>query len=75
MLQDAQGWLKSITDFGVTLIVAAVVIDILFPNVTGITANIGVIVAKFSEAGLAGFIALLLFAVFWQNKSASAKKA
>ena len=73
MLQDAQGWLKSITDFGVTLIVAAVVIDILFPNVTGITANIGVIVAKFSEAGLAGFIALLLFAVFWQNKSAGAK--
>ena len=73
MLQDAQGWLKSITDFGVTLIVAAIVIDILFPNVTGITANIGVIVAKFSEAGLAGFIALLLFAVFWQNKSAGAK--
>ena len=73
MLQDGQGWLKSITDFGVTLIVAAVVIDIIFPGFTGITANIGVIVTKFSEAGLAGFIALLLFAVFWQNKSAGAK--
>ena len=75
MLQDVQGWLKSITEFGVTLIVAAVVIDIIFPGFTGITANIGVIVAKFSEAGLAGFIALLLFAIFWQSKSASAKKA
>ena len=73
MLQDVQGWIKTFTDFGVTLIVAAIVIDILFPTFTGITANIGAIVAQLSEAGLAGFIALLLFAVFWQNKSAGAK--
>jgi hypothetical protein len=69
MLTNVQGWLKSITDFGVTLIVAMVVIDIIFPGYSGITANIGVIVAKFSDAGLAGFIALLLFAIFWQRRS------
>jgi len=72
MLTNVQGWLKSITDFGVTLIVAAVVIDIIFPGFTGVTSNIGAIVTQFSEAGLAGFIALLLFAIFWQSKSQAA---
>ena len=71
MLTNVQGWLTSITDFGVTLIVAAVVIDVIFPGFTGVTANIGVIVGKFSEAGLAGFIALLLFAIFWQRRGAT----
>jgi hypothetical protein len=68
MFQNVQGWLKSATDFGVAIILAAVVLDILFPGKTGITENIGQIVAQFDEAGLAGFIALLLFVIFWQHR-------
>ena len=68
MFQNVQGWLKSATDFGVAIILAAVVLDILFPGKTGITENIGQIVKQFDEAGLAGFIALLLFVIFWQRR-------
>jgi hypothetical protein len=70
MLTNVQGWLKSITDFGVALIGAVVVIEILFPAFpSNIIPNIGALIAEFSDAGLAGFIALLLFAVFWQRRS------
>jgi TRAP-type uncharacterized transport system fused permease subunit len=69
MFQEIQGWLKNLTDFGVAVILAAVIIDIVVPNATGITANIGMMVQQFSEAGLAGFIALLLFTTFWQRRS------
>ena len=72
MFQNVQGWLKSITDFGVAVILAAIVIDVIFPGFTGVTANIGLIVQQFSEAGLAGFIALLLFTIFWQRKNETA---
>ena len=72
MFQNIQGWLKSITDFGVAVILAAVVIDVIFPGFTGVTANIGLVVQQFSEAGLAGFIALLLFTIFWQRKTEAA---
>jgi len=72
MFQNVQGWLKSITDFGVAVILAAVVIDVIFPGFTGVTANIGLVVQQFSEAGLAGFIALLLFTIFWQRKTEAA---
>ena len=72
MFQNVQGWLKSITDFGVAVILAAIVIDVVFPGFTGVTANIGLIVQQFSEAGLAGFIALLLFTIFWQRKNETA---
>ena len=72
MFQNVQGRLKSITDFGVAVILAAVVIDVIFPNFTGVTKNIGEVVKQFSDAGLAGFIALLLFTIFWQRKSEAA---
>ncbi len=72
MIQNVQGWLKSITDFGVAVILAAIVIDVIFPGFTGVTTNIGEIVKQFSEAGLAGFIALLLFTIFWQRKNEAA---
>ena len=71
MLETAQGWLKTFTDFGVSIILAALVIDILFS--TGwVTGNISSIVGSLSEKGLAGFIALLLFAIFWHKRSEAA---
>ena len=72
MFQEIQGWLKNLTDFGVAVILAAIVIDVIFPGFTGVTANIGLIVQQFSEAGLAGFIALLLFTIFWQRRNETA---
>ncbi|MAI42978.1 MAG: hypothetical protein ACJ0Q6_00035 [Candidatus Azotimanducaceae bacterium] len=59
--------LKSLTELGVTLILAFVVIDVLFPNTTGVIANIGDIVAAFSSEGLVGLIALLLFLLLFKQ--------
>ena len=71
MFETANGWLKNFTDFGVSVILAGVVIDILFAQ-SYVTGNIGAMVAGFSEQGIAGFIALLLFVVFWQKRGAAA---
>ena len=62
------GWLRSATELGISLILAFVVIDVLFPNTTGVVENIGTIVGQFSEQGLVGLIALLLFLMFFKQK-------
>jgi len=62
------GWLRSAIELGIALILAFVVIDVLFPNTTGVVENIGTIVGQFSEEGLVGLIALLLFLMFFKQK-------
>jgi len=62
------GGLRYLTEFGMTLILAFVVIDVLFPGTTGIVANLGSIVEQFSKEGLTGLIALLLFLLVFKNK-------
>ena len=62
--------LSTIVDFGVTLILLLVVIDVLFPNTTGVVSNISIIVSEFSREGLAGLIALLLFLMVFNRQKA-----
>lgn len=62
------GWLKTLTEFGMTIILTFVIIDVLFPGSTGVVANIGTIVGQFSKEGLTGLIALLLFLMLFKNK-------
>lgn len=62
-------WLRHGTEFGFALILAFVVIDVLFPNTTGVVKNLGAIVGQFSKEGLAGLIALLLFLLVFKYKS------
>lgn len=61
------GWLRSAAELGISLILAFVVIDVLFPNATGVVENIGTIVGQFSEQGLVGLIALLLFLLLFKQ--------
>ena len=61
-------WLRTVTELGVALILAFVVIDVLFPGSTGVLANIGAIVGQFSEQGLVGLIALLLFLLLFKER-------
>ena len=61
------GFASSLTDFGIKVIVALVVVDILFPGVTSITLNIGEMVGQFGDNGLAGLIALLLFLMLYRK--------
>lgn len=61
------GWVRNLTEMGISLILAFVVIDVLFPNTTGVVQNIGLIVGQFSEPGLVGLIALLLFLMLFKK--------
>ena len=66
-LANVNGWLKSITEFGLTVILAFVVLDILFPGSTGIVSNINGIVSSFAGNGVTGLIALLIFLMIYRR--------
>ena len=68
-INSVTGVIQTATEFGVTLILALVIIDVLFPGTTGLIKNLGAIVGQFSKEGLTGLIALLLFLVLFKNKS------
>lgn len=67
-LTTVTGWLQKATEFGLALILAFIVIDVLFPGTTGVVNNLGVIVGQFSKEGISGLIALLLFLLLFKNK-------
>ncbi|MFQ6615449.1 MAG: hypothetical protein ACE5HZ_01600 [Fidelibacterota bacterium] len=50
-VQSATGWLRDIFEFGIAIVLLFVVIDILFPETTGVVENIGEIVSAFSTEG------------------------
>ena len=67
-ISTVSGVIQTATQFGMTLILALVVIDVLFPGSTTVVANIGSIVSQFSKEGLSGLIALLLFLILFKDK-------
>ncbi len=66
-LATTNGWLKSLTEFGLTIILAFVVLDILFPGSTGIVSNINGIVSSFAGNGVTGLLALLIFLMIYKK--------
>ena len=64
-------WLQTATEFGLLLILAFVIIDVLFSDSTGVISNIETIVGQFSKERLTGLIALLLFLLLFKNKQTS----
>ncbi len=67
VLDSVSGWLKSLIDLGLAVILVFVLIDILFPGTTGVLDNIGTIVAAFADKGVVGLIALLLFMLVYKK--------
>tara|TARA_B100000029_G_scaffold311966_1_gene304473 strand:- start:756 stop:980 length:225 start_codon:yes stop_codon:yes gene_type:complete len=68
VMADVTSWLRSATELGISLILAFVVIDVLFPGAIGVVDSIGLIVSQFSEQGLVGLIALLLFLLLFRQQ-------
>ena len=66
-IESVSGWLKSIIEFGLSIILVFVIIDILFPGTTGIIGNIGSVVASFADQGIVGLIALFLFMLVYKK--------
>ncbi len=65
-IEDVSGWLKSIIEFGLSIIMVLVVIDILFGS-DWIVGNINAIVASFADKGVVGLIALFLFMLIYRK--------
>ena len=66
MMDGISEWLKSIIEFGLSIILVFVVIDILF-GTTLIVGNINAIVASFADKGVVGLIALFLFMLIYRK--------
>mgnify|MGYP001438714467 CR=1 FL=1 len=66
-LSTVGGWAKSVTDFGLTIIMALIVVDILYPGSSAITENLGRVVDSFGNQGVAGLIVVLLFLVLYRR--------
>lgn len=67
-ISTVSGLLRSITDFGLRVIVALLVVDVLFPGTTNMVRNVSGIVGQFGNGGGAGLIAVLLFLLLYKNK-------
>lgn len=67
LIKNIQEWLKTFTELGFSIILIFVVIDILFPGVTGIAKNLSDIVGSFASEGAVGLIALFIFLLIYKR--------
>jgi hypothetical protein len=60
--------LKGVVGLGMSLAVAALVVDLLFPGTTNIVNNVSGLISSFVDKGLVGLVALIVFvAMFNRN--------
>jgi flagellar biosynthesis protein FliR len=67
IIKTIQEFLKTAAELGFSLILVLVVIDILFPGVTGIAQNLSTIVGGFASEGAVGLVALLIFLIIYKR--------
>lgn len=67
-IRTTTGWLKDAGDFGAALLLVLLIVDLLFPNSSGIVANIGQLMAGISPEGRYGLVALLLFLLIYNRR-------
>jgi len=67
-LNTVNDGLKGVVGLGMSLAVAFLVVDLLFPGQTNIVSNVAGMVQSFADKGLVGLIALIAFvAMFNRN--------
>jgi hypothetical protein len=71
-MQDAlafiKKWLGELIELLKLLIIVGVVVGILFDDYFGVIAGIGRVVSQFGDGGLAGLLALIIIALWYQKK-------
>jgi len=67
ILRSINEWLKVIIEFGLSVLLIFIIIDILFPGTTGVVNNVGEIVGGFAREGVVGLIALLVFLLIYKR--------
>ena len=61
-------WLNDLTDLLKTLIVFGIVSGIIWNDVFGVIAGIGILMGNIGDGGLAGLVALVLVVTWWKKK-------
>ena len=61
-------WLNDLTDLLKALIVFGILAGIIWNDVFGVIAGIGVLMANIGDGGLAGLVALVLVVTWWKKK-------
>ncbi|NOZ03196.1 MAG: EscU/YscU/HrcU family type III secretion system export apparatus switch protein [FCB group bacterium] len=61
-------WLGDLIELFKMLVVIGVIVGILFDDYFGVIAGIGKVVGQFGDGGLAGLLALIIIALWYQKK-------
>lgn len=61
ILASITDWMKGIVSLGLVLALVFLIVDLLFGPTTGIVANITLLVKSFTDQGIVGLIALIIF--------------
>lgn len=61
LLNNVVGWTKGIIEFGFSLALVFLVVDVLFGQPIGIVDNVASLIDTFVSNGVVGLIALLFF--------------
>ena len=67
-LQFVNKWLGELTELLKTLIVFGLIAGILFNDYFGVIEGIGRVVGQFGDGGIAGLLALMIIALWYQKK-------
>ncbi len=67
LFSNVIGWTKAATELLLSLIVVALVVDVLFDGFTGIVGNVVNLVDSFMSNGVVGLIALLFFLAIYKD--------
>ena len=67
VVAELNGWISTFVDLLKTLVVLGVVVGILFDDYFGVIGNIGEIMTKLGQEGLAGFVALVLIVSWYKT--------
>jgi len=66
-MKSVSGIIKGAIELGLSLVVVALVVDVLFPGTTGIVDNVSSLVTSFTGNGLVGLISLLFFLSIYKD--------
>ncbi|MEE9190788.1 MAG: hypothetical protein V3U16_08470 [Candidatus Neomarinimicrobiota bacterium] len=67
-LDFVKKWLGELIELLKMLIVVGAIVGILFDDYFGVIEGIGRVVGQFGEGGLAGLLALIIIAMWYQKK-------
>jgi len=68
LYEKTHGWLRDAGDFGVSLLLVLLIVDLLFPGSTGIVANVSQILEGMSVEGRYSLIAMFLFLLVYTRR-------